>query len=638
MRAASAREAEIVSRPAPPVWTPDPHPGARPPTTGQQDHGQQDHGHQDHGAERARLDARDATAGELAAERRLRRRGRRRGLLALLVVVVAGAAAGGGAYAVLTALAFDRIPRNTVVAGVDIGGTRYPEARERVRRAVAASAARPVQLTGSGISVDVVPAHAGLVVDVGASIDATGPVTSRDPVRLVRGLLPTPRRLDPVVRVDRVRLDGVVAGVARGYDVTVRESSIRLVGSVPEVVQPLAGRRLDRPRTSAALVAAVTRGETTATAVTAAVAPSTSAATVRHALAVTLPRMVSGPVRLSSGGRSANLAASQLADHTTFVARGTGLALSVDGAGLRSERPDPLATLERPARDAGFTVTRSGVVLEPEIAGVEVTDADLSAAVATAAAATGGARAVAVVTRATRARVTTAALATLGVRSVVGEYTGRYRYEPGLPANLARAAVRLQGRVVPAGAVLSLNGVLGQRTRAAGYVDGPVLVDGRYGAAVGGGVGQAATVLYDAAYAAGWGILAHTPASVWTGVGPPGRDATVSWPGIDLAVRNDTPAAAYVQIVHVPGTPVADGTLTIRLLSRPWWSVRARTTTPSSVVKPPTVRTRGPSCVARPGSDGFEVIDRRTRSHPGAAPESYVFITSYRPSPVVVCG
>lgn len=636
MREESAREAATPPRPAPPVWTPDRRPdpagGDRPdaaPGRTIQD---------DDRAVRERLTARDAAAAELAAEGRLRRRGRRGGLLALVLVVVAVAVAAGAAYAVLSSLAFDRVPRNTVVAGVDIGGTRYPEARGRVRRAVAASASRPVAVTGSGITASVVPARAGLVVDVAASVDAAGPVTSRDPVRLVRGLLATPRRLDPVVRVDRVRLDAAVAGIARGYDVGVRESSIRLVGSVPEVVQPLAGRRLDRPRTSAALVAAVTRGEAAATAVTATVAPRTSPAAVRATLRSTIPRMLSGPVRLSADGRSANLTASQLADHTTFVPRGTGLALSVDGAGLRAERPDPLAALEKPARNAQFTVTRSGVVLQPEVTGAALTDADLSAAVTRAAAATGGGRAVAVETRTTRARVTTRALASLGVRSVVGQFTGRYRYEPGLPANLTRAGGRLQGRVVPAGALLSLNGVLGQRTGAAGYVDGPVLVGGRYTTAVGGGVGQMATVLYDAAYAAGWGIVAHTPASIWTGIGPPGRDATISWPGIDLAVRNGTPAAAYVQVLHTPATPVADGTLTVRLLSRSWWSVRARTTAPSSVVRPPTVRDGGPTCVARPGSAGFRVTDRRTRTHPGAAPESYVFITRYRSSPVVVCG
>ncbi len=570
-------------------------------------------------------------------EARRRRRSRRRGALAIGLVLVALGIVAGGAYAVLSAVAFNRIPRNTVLAGVDIGGLPYPQARERIQRAAATAAARPVELTGAGVSGTVVPARAGVAVDTTASLASAGPVTSRSPAALVRGLFATPRRLDPVLSVDRTRLDAAVAAVAAGYDRPVREASVTLVGSVPQVVQPLAGRRVDRTRTGDAVVRAVASGDSLATAVVAPALPRTSAAAVQVVLRRTVPGLLAGPVRLVAGTRHADLLPAQLADHTSFRAQGAALVLAVDGAGLRAERPNPLAGLESPARNAGFTVSGAAAVVAPAVDGVAVDDADLSAAVTRAAAGRGGARAVAVGTRRVPAAVPTRALAALGIQRVVGQYTGRYRAEPGLSANLTRAGTRLNGQVVAPGAVLSLNGLLGQRTRAAGYVDGPALSGRQFTTALGGGVGQVATVLYNAAHAAGWGIQAHTPASVWTGIGPAGRDATISWPGIDLALRNDTPAAAYVQVDHRPATPSADGTFTVRLLSRPWWSVRTTTTRPAAVVRPATVRGAGPSCVPRSGSYGFRVTDRRTRTRPGAAAERYVFITTYRASPRVLC-
>lgn len=554
-----------------------------------------------------------------------------------MLVVVALAVVGGAAYAALYALAFDRIPRNTTMAGIDLGGATYQEAVDRVRAATASSLTRPVELTGSGVTGTIMPSRAGLTVDVPASVAAAAPVTSRDPRALLNGLISGPRRLDPVIGVDEVRLAAALVPAGREFNRPVQEASVRLVGSRSQVSLPQPGRYLDRSRTGLAVVRAVERGDPTATAVTVLVQPRTTAAQARRVVDVVVPRLLSGPVRLTAGGRNGQLSPALLGDHTVFVARGNALVLRVDGAGLRAETPNPLAGLESAARDAGFTVTGTTATVRPEVDGVMVTDADLSAAVARAGAATGGGRAVPVAVTRTRPRVTTAALQALGVQRVVGSFTGSYRYEPGLATNVGLAAARLQGQVVAPGASLSLNRLLGERTRAAGYVDGPALVGNRYTSDLGGGVGTAATVLYDATYAAGWAIVAHTPAGVWTGTGPPGRDATISWPGIDLVVRNDTPAAAYLQVEQVAATLFTDGGMTVRVLSRPWWTVRSSAAPRTAVVRRSTVVDTSPGCLPRPGSDGFRVIDRRIRSRPGAGPEYYVFITHYRPSPAVVC-
>ncbi len=593
-----------------------------------------------------------AEAQESATYRSARRRGGRSGLLAVVLLAAAIAVVAAAGYGALYALAFDKVPRNTTMAGVDLGGASYQQASDRIRAATAAVASRPVALTGSGVTGTVVPAAAGLTVDVRASVVVAAPVTSRDPRDLLNGLIAGPRRLDPVLGVDRVKLAAALAPVAKAYSRPVREGSVQLVGSRPQSVLPQPGQALDVARTAAAVIRSVERAEPTATVVTAVLSPRTTAAQVNQVVRGIVPKLLSGPIALRAGGRTARLSTALLGDHTSFTAQGSAgtagntssagitssaLVLREDAAGLRAQSPNPLAPLESPARDAGFTVSGVTAAVRPEVDGVAVSAADLSAAVAQAGAATGGGRSVPVATTITRPRVTTAALQALGVQQVTGAFTGTYSYAPGLATNLGRAAARLNGQTVAAGATLSLNHLLGQRTRAAGYVDGPVLRGNRYDSDVGGGVGTAATVLYDAVYAAGWGIVAHTPERVWSGSGPPGRDATISWPGIDLVVRNDTPAPAYLQAELVAASPFSPGTMTVRVLSRPWWTVGGGASGRSAVVARSTVIDDSPSCLPRPGSDGFTITDRRIRSHPGADREYYVFITHYRPSPAVVC-
>ena len=61
--------------------------------------------------------------------------------------------------------------------------------------------------------------------------------------------------------------------------------------------------------------------------------------------------------------------------------------------------------------------------------------------------------------------------------------------------------------------------------------------------AVGGGVSQMATTIFNAAFFAGLDLVSHTPHEFWITRYPPGREATVSWGGPELIVRNDWPAA-----------------------------------------------------------------------------------------------
>jgi vancomycin resistance protein VanW len=104
--------------------------------------------------------------------------------------------------------------------------------------------------------------------------------------------------------------------------------------------------------------------------------------------------------------------------------------------------------------------------------------------------------------------------------------------------NVRLALAALDGAVIRPGAEFSFNRTVGPWTVDRGYRRAPVSFSGEMVLDWGGGVCQASTTLYNAALLAGLPILErhrhHWPASYV----PPGQDAAVAYPGVDLRFRN----------------------------------------------------------------------------------------------------
>jgi len=104
--------------------------------------------------------------------------------------------------------------------------------------------------------------------------------------------------------------------------------------------------------------------------------------------------------------------------------------------------------------------------------------------------------------------------------------------------NARLAAQALDGRIVGPGAVFSFNRTVKSWSLDQGYVKAPVSFDGELVPAFGGGVCQTSTTLYNAALLAGLPIVERHPHVFAPRYVPPGRDAAVAYPGIDLRFRN----------------------------------------------------------------------------------------------------
>ena len=123
----------------------------------------------------------------------------------------------------------DRIPRGTTVDGISIGGMAPAAARAKLQEGLDGRAAEPIRVVANGERATIVPARAGLGVDVPATVAASGGGRSWDPVRMWE-YFAGGNDEQPVVTVDRAALDAAVARVADQVDVPATEGSVRFIG------------------------------------------------------------------------------------------------------------------------------------------------------------------------------------------------------------------------------------------------------------------------------------------------------------------------------------------------------------------------------------------------------------------------
>lgn len=155
-----------------------------------------------------------------------------------------------------------------------------------------------------------------------------------------------------------------------------------------------------------------------------------------------------------------------------------------------------------------------------------------------------------------RAARYSSALAGIGISVLGMGAAASLLAEPAGPYTLARYSTSLSGRTknqvhnatlsmsrlksvtLEPGEVFSFNQTVGTYTCDAGYRKAPVSYNGQLIDGWGGGVCQTSTTLYNAALAAGLDIIDRSHHRYAPRYAPPGRDAGVAYPNIDLKLRN----------------------------------------------------------------------------------------------------
>ncbi|MGI8698050.1 MAG: VanW family protein [Mycobacteriales bacterium] len=524
------------------------------------------------------------------------------------------------------------IPRGVRVGAVDLGGKSRAEAARLLERAYADRAREPLDGLAAGRRVQVDPVAAGLRFDPVATVAAAA-ARPLDPVSVLRRLIGLTRRVPPAVTVDRPALDAAVGRLAAAVDTPGGDGAIRYVGTTPVAVEARDGQHLDRRGTADALRSAYLRVTGPVRLPMTATAPAVSAAEISRVLRTFARPAVAAPVSLTVGPRTVLVAPADIAATLSFTPTPDGrLVPRLDGAGLNRRLAARLTGVALPARDAHFRFDDGRPVIVPATTGRTLHPDDLSLAVVRVLPRPAP-RAATVALRETPPRLTTAAVQALGVRQKISSFTTHHPCCPPRVTNIHRIADIVTGALVLPGATFSLNGYVGERDTARGFVNAPMIDQGQFRDAVGGGVSQFATTIFNAVFFAGLEDVQHTPHSYYISRYPAGRESTVSYPQPDFRFRNDSPYGVLIQ------TAYTDTSLTVTF----WGTKRYDVESVSGPRYAPTSLTGvtynpRPDCEASLGGTGFSIDVTRIFRQGGREVRRERFSTRYLPEPHVICG
>ncbi len=176
------------------------------------------------------------------------------------------------------------------------------------------------------------------------------------------------------------------------------------------------------------------------------------------------------------------------------------------------------------------------------------------------------------------------------------------KYNPavsGRSQNIRLAAKKINGTVLEVGETFSFNKTVGERTRANGFCEAPIIVDGSFVSGVGGGVCQASTTLYNAALISGLKIVEYHPHSLPVGYVEASFDAMVSGKNCDLRFTNLLGGKVYITCF------AENGKITVRIYGEKSSITYRRESIVTGLIEPPAPREVEGEGISKDGKSGL---------------------------------
>lgn len=521
------------------------------------------------------------------------------------------------------------IPRGTSVDGVAVGGLTPAAAEKRLANALA-DRIGPVQITAPrGQSIELAPRKHGITIDAAATIEAL-PRRRVDPLWLVRHLF-TGGDHHAIVSVDRSALSAGLLPLSLKVTTPAIEGDIVFRGTLPRPVEPKTGTMLDIETLAQAISRDLLTGRSTFPVAVVPAPIRVNQAAVADAISRFAEPAMSGPITLTIDGNPVSVTPSMLALSLDFRPQGNALVPVVIKDALVGALGEAWAQWTVPARSATFTTVSGKVTVVPSTTGRDVPEESLSNALVAAMVRPEGERTAAVSTVEVEPELTTQAAVDLDLRERIGHFETLFPWTWYRAHNIHRAADILNGTIINPGEVFSLNGTLGQRTQANGFVEGVVISGGRLSMEFGGGVSQVATTTWNAAWFAGLELLQHKPHSFYISRYPVGRESTVSWPNVDVKFRNDTEKAILIT------TSYYSNRISVSIYGTRKYEVETITGPRTNPTTFKTYDDDSTTCITQDGVSGFSIEVTRILKQGGVEVSRKVYRTRYLPEDRVRC-
>ena len=551
-----------------------------------------------------------------------------KGWLIALGVLVGLVLIAGIAYAWDVAANQDKIPRAVSVNGVDISAMDRTAAVEKLEDELAGVETEPVSVTSGDLHTDFVPSESGLALDNQRAVDNIEE-PSLNPFTRLYSFFRSTRDIPVETNVDEAQLQPALDRVKKDLSTDPVDGMLELNNGELKVTDPKLGQTVD----ASTLHNAVTDNWLDSEGVNVdpeEVEPAINDEAIEAMRTGDAAKALDNPITLKAKNNvSATLNKPEISQFTSIEKKDGKLKLAVDtnrAQELLAERsvgadvPGVNAKISFNGNDKQVTPSEDGEIID-----WEPTMKDFDKRV------TGDDREWDATYKPDPAEFTTDDAKKATFNDTVGEFTTE-GYSAASGKNIELVAQQVNGAVVNPGETFSLNGHTGPRGTAQGYVESGIIIDGHSGSAVGGGISQFATTLYNAAYFAGMEDTAHTPHSYYISRYPAGREATVYEGAIDLQFTNTFNTPVRIE------TDFGGGKITVRLKGTKTVDVESVNNGRWAKTEPQR-KSVSEDCSPSSGAPGFTTSDTRViKDLSGKEISRETTTTVYDPQPIVTCG
>ena len=521
-----------------------------------------------------------------------------------------------------------KVPRATSVGGVNISGMERTAAVEKLERELGDVETKPVSVASGEKSSQLVPNESGLILNYQKAVDGI-PDASYNPFSRLYSFVKSTKEIPVTVDVDAAALDSNLERVKKELSFEPKDGMLELNNGGLKVTKPVLGQTVD----DADLQKSVKENWLDPAGVEVApvvVEPAINDDAIEAMRTGDVAKALDNPLTLNGENNvSGTLRKDEIAQFVSIEAKDGKLELKVDTPKAQQLFEERMDGSQVPGQNAKISFSGSKMNVTPSVDGSiidwEKTMKDFDKRVK------GDEREWDADYKPDPAEYTTEMAEKATFNDTVSEFsTGGFSGASG--ENIRRVAEEVNGAVVSPGETFSLNGYTGPRGTAQGYVESGIIIDGHSGTAVGGGISQFATTLYNAAYFAGMEDVAHTPHSYYISRYPAGREATVYEGAIDLQFKNTTNTPVRIE------TSFGGGKITVRFKGVKTYNVESVNNGRWATTQP-TRMSVGEDCSPSSGAPGFTTSDTRIiKDLSGREISRETTTTVYDPQPIVSCG
>lgn len=520
------------------------------------------------------------------------------------------------------------VPPNAKLLGIEIGSKLPPNVYQEVNIAIRDKVDDPIDIQTPQGLFRVTPQEIGLSIDLPQTVKDI----NKNPFVFLRSAV-FATEIKPKITLDEIAFKQTLASVVQENSKPPVNATLTTQGGRVITTEALSGTRIDWEKTTQSLKQSWLYEGRRAEVVIAFIPPEVSNEVVNQVRSNLAELAVSAPITLEIGSREVTISPEVIGSALNFVPNNEKLESRFDEKVIIDEISRQIPNIQTQATDAKFDFIGNKIVIIPAQEGIKFEPGQLDAALSPVFRQKNN-RTVNLDSAVIKPVVSTESLEALGIKEQLSSFRQGFDYLPYREINVGQAAKYMDGKILKPGEIFSMNETIKERTTKNGYVKGIYIGEGgRFDFGLGGGVSIITSATWNAAFYAGLEKIEQRAHSVHIARYPPGLEATVSWPRLDLKFRNNTNNNILIKAL-----PERDGITISMYGTKIYDKVISKFGEPYAINnKIDRVISYDPNCLEQEAAPGFKINVTREFWKNNTIVETENFLTSYKPSDNIIC-